>query len=42
MNIAGLSGSINGVKLQRIIQVGISECGRWPSDRDGCIKRVSL
>jgi len=30
MNITGLSGSINGIKLSRIIPIEISECGRWP------------
>ena len=29
MNIAGVSGRINGAKLLRVEQVGISECGRW-------------
>ena len=27
MNIAALSGRINGVKAEKIIQPGISECG---------------
>ena len=32
MNIIGLTGHINRVKLQRIILIGISECG--------CINKV--
>ena len=28
MNITGLSASINRPKLERVIKVGISECGR--------------
>ena len=30
INVTGSSCLINGVKLYRIIQVEISECGRWP------------
>ena len=30
MNITVLSGCINRVELQRIAQVGTSECCRWP------------
>ena len=30
INIAGLRGRINGLKLSRIIQAGISERGYWP------------
>lgn len=29
INIVGLSGRMNAVKLSRITQVGISDCGCW-------------
>ena len=39
MNITGLSGRINGVRLYGTKQVGILECGRWPYERSFLIRK---
>ena len=38
MNINGLSGCINRVSLERIIHVGILECGHWGGDIERNVK----
>ena len=37
MGLTGLTGHINELKLQRIRQVGISECGGWLYEQGGHI-----
>ena len=42
MNIAGVSSGITGYNnLIRVMQVGISKCGRWPYQQSGRVTRFS-